>query len=243
MKVALVTGASKGIGYAIAQVLAAENIAVAIHYNSDQVGAKRLQVKILADGGQAILVQGNLSDPLVPHEIVKKTVDQLGDIDILVNNAAILTDAKVTELSDVMWDEIIAVNLTAAFRLTREVLPYMIKNNWGRIISVSSQAAKAGSRNHSHYAASKSGLIGFTNSVAKEVGIHGITANVVLPGRIETEMISTRSEGRMDEWMEQTPLKRLGRPEEVAFLVAFLASESGSYVTGASLNVTGGLLM
>ena len=243
MKVALVTGASKGIGYATAEALAKQHIAVAIHYNSDQAGAANLQKKILAGGGQAVLIQGNLSDPTTPQLILAKTVEELGSIDILVNNAAILTDSKVTDLSDQMWDDIIAVNLTAAFKLTRESLPYMIKNNWGRIISISSQAAKAGSKNHAHYAASKSGLIGFTNSVAKEVGTHGITANVIIPGRIETEMIAVRSAGRMDEWLEQTPLKRLGKPEEVAALVAFIASETAGYITGASLNVTGGLLM
>lgn len=243
MKIALVTGASKGIGQAIARALATENVAVAIHYNSDHNGAFKLQQEIINSGGNAVLVQGNLSDPAIPQLIIKRVVEELGGIDILINNAAIMTDAKITDLSDQMWDEMIAINLTAAFKLTRESLPYMIKNNWGRVISISSQAAKVGSKNHAHYAASKSGLIGFTNSLAKEVGNSGVTANVIIPGRIETEMIAVRAEGRMDEWMAQTPLNRLGKPDEVASLVMFIASERANYITGASLNVTGGLLM
>ena len=154
-----------------------------------------------------------------------------------------MTDGSIAEMSDVMWDETIAVNLSAVFKLSRACIPAMVANKWGRIISISSQVAHTGSANHAHYSATKAALLGFSYSAAKELGASGITANVVVPGRIDTDMISVRSVGRMDEWMAQTPLGRLGTPNEVAGVVNFLASNEASYITGAAINVNGGLVM
>ena len=243
MKVALVTGASRGIGRAIALSLASDGLAVAVHYDKSADSAAKVVSEITESGGTAIAFQGNLASPDVPADLVARVKSQLGSIDILVNNAAVMTDSSIAEMSDEMWDETIAVNLSAVFKLTRACIPAMVENKWGRIISISSQVAQTGSANHAHYSATKASLLGFTYSAAKELGASGITANVVLPGRIETDMISVRSVGRMDEWMSQTPLGRLGKPEEVAGVVTFLASVESSYVTGAAINVNGGLVM
>ena len=243
MKVALVTGASRGIGRAIALSLASDGLAVAVHYDKSADSAAKVVSEITESGGAAIAFQGNLASPDVPADLVARVKSQLGSIDILVNNAAVMTDSSIAEMSDEMWDETIAVNLSAVFKLTRACIPAMVENKWGRIISISSQVAQTGSANHAHYSATKASLLGFTYSAAKELGASGITANVVLPGRIETDMISVRSVGRMDEWMSQTPLGRLGKPEEVAGVVTFLASVESSYITGAAINVNGGLVM
>ena len=243
MKVALVTGASRGIGRAIALSLASNGLAVAVHYDKSADAAAKVVSEITESGGTAIAFQGNLASPEVPADLVARVKSQLGSIDILVNNAAVMTDGSIAEMSDEMWDETIAVNLSAVFKLTRACIPAMVEKKWGRIISISSQVAQTGSANHAHYSATKASLLGFTYSAAKELGASGITANVVLPGRIETDMISVRSVGRMDEWMSQTPLGRLGKPEEVAGVVTFLASVESSYITGAGINVNGGLVM
>ena len=243
MKVALVTGASRGIGRAIALSLASDGLAVAVHYDKSADAAQKVVSEITESGGRAIAFQGTLASPDVPADLVARVKSQLGSIDILVNNAAVMTDSSIAEMSDEMWDETIAVNLSAVFKLTRACIPAMVENKWGRIISISSQVAQTGSANHAHYSATKASLLGFTYSAAKELGASGITANVVLPGRIETDMISVRSVGRMDEWMSQTPLGRLGKPEEVAGVVTFLASVESSYITGAAINVNGGLVM
>ncbi len=243
MKVALVTGASRGIGRAIALSLASDGLAVAVHYDKSADAAAKVVSEITESGGTAIAFQGNLASPEVPADLVARVKSQLGSIDILVNNAAVMTDGSIAEMSDEMWDETIAVNLSAVFKLTRACIPAMVEKKWGRIISISSQVAQTGSANHAHYSATKASLLGFTYSAAKELGASGITANVVLPGRIETDMISVRSVGRMDEWMSQTPLGRLGKPEEVAGVVTFLASVESSYITGAGINVNGGLVM
>lgn len=243
MKVALVTGASRGIGRAIALSLASDGMAVAVHYDKSADAAAKVVSEITEGGGTAIAFQGNLTSPDAPADLVARVKSEMGSIDILVNNAAVMTDGSIAEMSDAMWDETIAVNLSAVFKLTRACIPEMVEKKWGRIISISSQVAQTGSANHAHYSATKASLLGFTYSAAKELGASGITANVVLPGRIETDMISVRSIGRMDEWMSQTPLGRLGKPEEVAGVVKFLASSESSYITGAAINVNGGLVM
>ena len=243
MKVALVTGASRGIGRAIASLLASNGVTVALHYDKSSDLALELVNEISTSGGVAQAFQAGLGNPDAPAELVQRISKEFGAIDILVNNAAVMTDSSISRMSDELWDETIAINLSAVFKLSRACIPAMVANSWGRIISISSQVAQTGSANHAHYSASKAALLGFSYSAAKELGASGITANVVVPGRIDTDMISVRSVGRMEEWMAQTPLGRLGTPNEVASVVNFLASNEASYITGAAINVNGGLVM
>ena len=243
MKVALVTGGATGIGAATVKALAEEKISVALQYSSSQVEAKKLSDQLNAQGFKVEIFQADLSQKGSAENLVTQVKQKLGDIDILVNNAGVMSDSSIVKMSDDLWDEAINVNLTAAFKLIRACAPSMVSKKWGRVINISSQVALTGSANHAHYATAKAGLLGLTYSAAKEYGASGVTVNAVLPGRIETKMIADRSVGRLDEWLSQTPLNRLGRADEVASMINFLASDASSYITGASINVNGGLVM
>jgi len=242
-RVALITGGSRGIGAAICQALAAEGVKCVLHYCQGESQAQQVAETITKKGGEVVLLQGDLGDPNTPRNLVAATLEQFGSLDILINNAGIMTDSVVETMSDELWDECLAINLSAVFRCCRAAIPHMKQHGWGRIICLSSQAAQTGSSSHAHYAASKSGLHGFSFSLAKELGPEGITVNLVSPGRIATDMLYERSNSREEEWMQQTPLRRLGTSKEVADAVAFLASEKASYITGAEINVNGGLHM
>ena len=243
MKVALVTGGATGIGAATVAALAAEKITVALQYSSSQKEAKQIADQLNGKGFKVEIFQADLSQKGAAENLVEQVRKNLGDIDILVNNAGVMSDASIIQMSDQLWDEAINVNLTAAFKLIRACAPSMVSKKWGRVINISSQVALTGSANHAHYATAKAGLLGLTYSAAKEYGASGVTVNAVLPGRIETKMIADRSVGRLDEWLSQTPLNRLGRPDEVAAMINFLASDASSYITGAAINVNGGLVM
>lgn len=243
MRIALVTGGSAGIGAATVQALAKEKITVAMQYSSSQTQAKQLADQLKEKGFKVEIFQADLSQKGSAENLVTEVKQKLGDIDILVNNAGVMSDVSIVKMSDDLWDEAINVNLTAAFKLIRASAPSMVSKKWGRIINISSQVALTGSANHAHYATAKAGLLGLTYSAAKEYGESGVTVNAVLPGRIETKMIADRSVGRLDEWLLQTPLNRLGRPDEVASMINFLASDASSYITGAAINVNGGLVM
>jgi NAD(P)-dependent dehydrogenase (short-subunit alcohol dehydrogenase family) len=241
--VALVTGGATGIGAATVKALAADNLTIALHYSSSLDAATKLAAQLTGNGARVEIFGSDLSKPAAVEDLVKQVKSKLGPIDILINNAGLISDASITKMSDQLWDEAININLTVAFKLIRATADEMVSKKWGRIINLSSQVALTGSANHAHYAAAKSGLLGLTYSAAKEFGASGVTVNAVLPGRIETNMIAERSIGRLDEWLSQTPLNRLGIPDEVAAMIAFLVSEKASYVTGAAINVNGGLRM
>ncbi len=243
MRIALVTGGAAGIGAATVQALAKEKITVAMQYSSSQTQAKQLSDQLKEKDFKVEIFQADLSQKGSAENLVTEVKQKLGDIDILVNNAGVMSDVSIVKMSDDLWDEAINVNLTAAFKLIRASAPSMVSKKWGRIINISSQVALTGSANHAHYATAKAGLLGLTYSAAKEYGMSGVTVNAVLPGRIETKMIADRSAGRLDEWLLQTPLNRLGRPDEVASMINFLASDASSYITGAAINVNGGLVM
>ncbi|MBI1279946.1 MAG: SDR family oxidoreductase [Anaerolineaceae bacterium] len=242
-RVALVTGGSRGIGRAIALALAEQGAAVAVHYRGQEVQAQMVVDTILEKSGRAVALQADLAQPDAPDVLVRQATDQLGQPDILINNAGEFTDSSVADMTDDMWSQTLALNLTAAFACTRACLPLMKARAWGRIISLTSQAAFVGSTNHAHYAAAKAGLAGFSYSLAKEVGVEGITVNMVAPGRIVTDMLADHIPTREAEWIGQTPLRRLGEPEEVAGAVVFLASNAASYITGATIHVNGGVFM
>jgi len=225
------------------KALAAEKNSVALQYSSSQEEAKKLADQLNGQGFKVEIFQADLSKKGAAENLAAQVKKNLGDIDILVNNAGVMSDSSIIQMSDDFWDEAINVNLTAAFKLIRACAPSMVSKKWGRVINISSQVALTGSANHAHYATAKAGLLGLTYSAAKEYGAFGVTVNAVLPGRIESKMIADRSVGRLDEWLSQTPLNRLGRPDEVASMIKYLASEAASYITGAAINVNGGLVM
>ncbi|MEY3203669.1 MAG: hypothetical protein RLZZ629_953, partial [Actinomycetota bacterium] len=225
MKVALVTGGATGIGAATVKALAEEKITVALQYSRSEKEAKQIADQLNDKGFKVEIFQADLSQTGNAENLVAQVRQKLGDIDILINNAGVMSDASIIQMSDALWDEAININLTAAFKLIRACAPSMVSKKWGRVINISSQVALTGSANHAHYATAKAGLLGLTYSAAKEYGASGVTVNAVLPGRIETKMIADRSIGRLDEWLSQTPLNRLGRPDEVASMINFLASE------------------
>jgi NAD(P)-dependent dehydrogenase (short-subunit alcohol dehydrogenase family) len=205
--------------------------------------AEEVVQQIHTGGERSLAIQADVLDPGAIKRSVQEAVAGLGAVDILVNNLGTLTDGLVADTNDEEWERSLAVNLGSAFRYARECIPAMKERRWGRIVNLSSQAAYTGSSNHAHYAAAKSGLLGLTFSLAKELGAYGITVNAVAPGRIVTDMLLGTMAGREEEWIRQTPLQRFGRPEEVAGPIAFLASEDAGYITGAVLNVSGGQLM
>jgi len=240
-RAALVTGASRGIGRAIAVQLAQRGAAVAINFRQSEEQAKSVLAEIESCGGRAITVQGDVSIPEDAERIVRKTGEAFGQLDILVNNAGFHRDTLILRMSVQDWDEVMAVNLRAVFLCTKAALRLMLRQRWGRIINIGSIAGLAGNAGQANYAAAKAGLIGLTKATAREMGSRGITANLVAPGLVMTELTKGLSQEFVDLAMQRILLGRLGTPEDVAVTVAFLASEEASYITGQVLAVDGGM--
>ena len=238
-RVAIVTGASRGIGRAIAQQLARQG-AVVVAAARDE-NARAVVDEIVASGGRAEAVSLDVTEPGAAEQLVAKTLEQHSRIDVLVNNAGIARDQLLLRMKRDDWDAVLATNLTAAFALSQAVLKPMIRQRGGRIISISSVVGQSGNAGQANYAASKAGLIGFTKALALEVASRGITANVVAPGLIETDMTRALTEQARDEWASKIPLRRLGTPADIASAVCFLASDEASYITGHVLAVNGGM--
>lgn len=242
-KTALVTGGSKGIGRATCMKLASNDVSVIVHYNSNEAAARGVVKNIEEKGGRAIALKADLGDAASVGDLANSCKEAFGHIDILVNNAGEMTHALVVDMEEELWDYAQNLHLKSVYLLTRALSPAMMEQKWGRIINVSSQVVYTGSNKHAHYAAAKAGLLGFTFSIVKELGAYGITANLISPGRIVTDMIIPHISTRKEEWMKQTPLERFGEPEEVASAIVFLASEEAAYITGANIHVNGGLVM
>ncbi|MBI3040586.1 MAG: 3-oxoacyl-[acyl-carrier-protein] reductase [Chloroflexi bacterium] len=240
-RVAIVTGSSRGIGRAIALKLAEVGATVVITGSSDAATVDSVAEEVRAMNRQslAILVDVSLSSDV--DRMVAETVATYGRLDILVNNAGITRDQLVLRMSDEDWDKVLNVNLKSVFLCTRAVLRHMLKQRWGRIISITSIVALTGNAGQANYASAKAGIIGFTRTIAREVASRGITANAIAPGFIETRMTQRLGEKQRQELTGRIPLGYLGTPRDVAEAVAFLASEEARYITGQVLNVDGGL--
>jgi 3-oxoacyl-[acyl-carrier protein] reductase len=234
---ALVTGASRGIGAATAVALAADGWRVGINYRSDAAAASGVAREIEASGGVAAPVQADVADAAATDRLFAELEQSFGPVLVLVNNAGVRADALAPQINDERWTRVLDTNLTAAFRATRRALVGMIKARYGRVVNIASIVGPRANPGQANYAASKAGLIGFTKTVAAEVARRGVTVNAVAPGFIETDMTEDVPRERIDA----VPARRLGKPEEVAACVRFLASSEAAYVTGTTLTVDGGL--
>jgi 3-oxoacyl-[acyl-carrier protein] reductase len=239
-KVAIVTGASRGIGRAISEALARQGALVVL---TDVLGDAVAQTaKELSDtGARTDHATLNVTSAESAREVVDRTLERHGRVDILVNNAGIARDQLLMRLKREDWDAVLDINLTGAFTCTQAVLRTMMKQRAGRIVSISSVVGQMGNAGQSNYAASKAGLIGFSKSIAREVAARGITVNVVAPGLIDTDMTRALSDGVREQWLSQVPLSRFGTPADIASAVCFLATDEASYITGQVLAVNGGM--
>ena len=242
-KVALVTGASRGIGRAIALRLASEGAKVAINYAGSTAKSEAVKTEIEQNGGEAILVQADVSDSASVDAMVAKVIEAFGQIDILVNNAGITRDGLMMRMKDEDFDAVINTNLKGVFYCTKVVSKLMMKKRSGRIINMASVVGLMGNAGQTNYAAAKAGVIGFSKSAAKELAARGITVNMVAPGFIATDMTAAMTDKAKEMTLTGIPLKRMGEPEDVANAVLFLASDNASYITGQTINVDGGMVM
>lgn len=236
---ALITGAGRGIGAAIARRLAEDGFDVALHARASRTPAKEVAAEISSGGGVAQVFCADLSTA----RGIAGLANEVGPVDVLVNNAAMSQERSFEEISSKDIDAMFAVNLKAPFRLSQLMLPHMVERAWGRIVNIASIGGQWGGTNQIHYATSKAGLVGLTRSIAKTYGRHGITANAIAPGLVETDMSAEelrRPDGQ--EKLRGIPLGRVGQPSEVAAAVSFLVSEEAAYITGQTINLNGGML-
>lgn len=242
-RVALVTGGSRGIGRAIAQELARRGAAVAVNYNSSPAAAEEVVTAITESGGRAHAIQANVSDLAQAQALIKETVDTYGRLDILVNNAGTTRDNLLMRMTEDDWDVVLDTNLKSAWNCSKSVIRTMMRQRSGRIINITSVSGIAGNEGQTNYSASKAGMIGLTKALAREVASRTITVNAVAPGFVHTDLTSSLPAEILERLDEHIPLGRWGTVEDIAYAVAFLASEEAGYITGQVLSVDGGLVM
>jgi len=243
-KVAVVTGASRGIGAAIARYLAGEGSGVVINYTSNAERAEAVKEEIVASNalGDVVTAQADISDENQAQRLIEQTIDHFGRLDILVNNAGITRDRTFRKMTPEEWREVIETNLNGVFYCVHAATPHLIEQGYGQIINITSVIALSGNIGQANYAASKAGIIGFTKTLALELARYGITVNCVAPGFIETDMLSKVPDNYREKIIERIPLRRFGTPEDVAKAVRFLCTD-GDYITGEVISVNGGLYM
>jgi acetoacetyl-CoA reductase len=242
-QVALVTGGTRGIGAAITAMMAREGAKVGAGYSRGAESAEKLQKNLASEGAHISVHQGRVDEPDDCQRVVKEVLDKWGRIDFLINNAGITIDKTVRKMTDDDWNQVLAVNLSGTFRMTKAVLEHMIERGSGRIVNISSVIGQTGNVGQANYAASKAGLFGLTKSLALEMAQRGITVNAVAPGFIGTEMVAAIPKEALDRVVSRIPQRRLGMPDEVARVVCFLCENDSSYITGAVYTVNGGLDM
>ncbi len=241
--VAFITGATRGIGRQIAITLAKNGFDIALNYRTQNEELEDLKKEIESENVKCFAVQGDVSSFESAEEMVNKIIEKFGKIDVLVNNAGITKDMLLMRMKKEDFESVIDVNLVGTFNITKNVIPFMMKQRSGRIINISSVVGISGNAGQTNYSASKAGIIGFTKSLAKEVGSRNILVNAVAPGFIETQMTDVLKDEVKEEIAKQIPLKRMGTTQDVANVVKFLASEESSYITGQVIQVDGGMLM
>jgi len=242
-KVCLVTGGSRGIGKAIALALAEEGADVAINYVSSESAARAVLDEVRTLGRRAMLAQADVSDYPDTFRMAQDVLKEFGHLDILVNNAGINSDKTFVRMDHASWRKVLAINLDGVFNCTKVFIDQMLKQQWGRVVNITSVIGQIGNFGQANYAASKAGVAAFTKSLAKELAGKGVTVNAVAPGFIETDMVQGIPEKVRDKLLSQIPLKRFGTAEEVGRAVVYLVSSDGDYITGAELSINGGLLM
>ncbi len=242
-RTALVTGGSRGIGHAIALALAEEGADVAVNYVSSEVPAKQVVEQIQKMGRRAILAQADVADFPDTFRMAQDVLKEFGHLDILINNAGINSDKTFVKMDHASWRKVLAINLDGVFNCSKVFIDQMITQSWGRVVNITSVIGQIGNFGQANYAASKAGVAAFTKSLAKELAAKGVTVNAVAPGFIETEMVDAIPEKVRNRLLDQIPMRRFGKSEEVARACVYLCSRDGDYITGAELSINGGLFM
>jgi 3-oxoacyl-[acyl-carrier protein] reductase len=242
-RIALVTGAGRGIGRAIAFEFARRGAAVVVNYNKSAEAAEELSKDIQTTGGKAAIFQADVSNYSQAQNLVKFAVETFGDLHILVNNAGITRDTLIMMMSEEDWDSVITTNLKSTFNCSKAAVKHMMRKRYGRILNIASVAGQMGNPGQTNYSSSKAGQIGFTKSLAREVASRNITVNAIAPGFVDTEILDAMSPETLEAALKMVPMGRKGKPEEIAYAAAFLASDQAGFITGQVLGVDGGMAM